>query len=147
METRIKFRDENNELQYIPYAVCSKTTYNVEKHDEWEEEGLHDYIAYEGKPDFYCGVNHPNFDDKLAQDHFLKVANKFRLLNENNLRRRITTKEDIKLMHDIIVNDTSDTIIKRDHYIAKNMRLTIKARYKHFQETGSYLGLDDCMIS
>ena len=35
METRIKFRDENNELQYIPYAVCSKTTYNVEKHDEW----------------------------------------------------------------------------------------------------------------
>ena len=50
-------------------------------------------------------------------------------------------------MHDIIVNDTSDTIIKRDHYIAKNMRLTIKARYKHFQETGSYLGLDDCMIS
>ena len=147
METRIKFRDENNELQYIPYAVCSKTTYNVEKHDEWEEEGLHDYIAYEGKADFYCGVNHPNFDDKLAQDHFLKVANKFRLLNENNLRRRITTKEDIKLMHDIIVNDTSDTIIKRDHYIAKNMRLTIKARYKHFQETGSYLGLDDCMIS
>ena len=147
METRIKFRDENNELQYIPYAVCSKTTYNVEKHDEWEEEGLHDYIAYEGKPDFYCGVNHPNFDDKLAQDHFLKVANKFRLLNENNLRRRITTKEDIKLMHDIIVNDTSDTIIKRDHYIAKNMRLTIKARYKHFHDTGCYLGLDDCMIS
>ena len=147
METRIKYRDENNELQYIPYAVVSKTTYNVEKHDDWEEEGLHDYVAYEGKPDFYCGVNHPNFDDKLAQDHFLKVANKFRLLNENNLRRRITTKEDIKLMHDIIVNDTSDTIIERDHYIAKNMRLTIKARYKHFQETGSYLGLDDCMIS
>ena len=63
METRIKYRDENNELQYIPYAVVSKTTYNVEKHDDWEEEGLHDYIAYEGKPDFYCGVNHPNFDD------------------------------------------------------------------------------------
>ena len=147
METRIKFRDENNELQYIPYAVCSKTTYNVEKHDECEEEGLHDYIAYSKKPDYYINTNRPNFDDKLAQDHFLKVANKFRLLNENNLRRRVTTEEDIKLMHDIIVNDSSDTIIKRDHYIAKNMRLTIKARYKHFQETGSYLGLDDCMIS
>mgnify|MGYP003126147970 CR=1 FL=1 len=131
METRIKYRDENNELQYIPYAVVSKTTYNVDKHDEWEEEGLHDYVAYSKKPDYYINTNHPNFDDKLAQDHFLKVAN----------------KEDIKLMHDIIVNDTSDTIIERDHYIAKNMRLTIKARYKHFQETGSYLGLDDCMIS
>ena len=147
METRIKYRDENNELQYIPYAIGSKTTYNVEKHDEWEEEGLHDYVAYEGLPNFYCGVNHPNFDDTLAQDHFLKVANKFRLLNENNLRRRITTKEDIKLMHDIIVNDTSDTIIERDYYIAKNMRLAIKSRYAHYIKTGSYFGLEDCMIS
>jgi hypothetical protein len=147
METRIKYRDENNELQYIPYAIGSKTTYNVEKHDDWEEEGLHDYVAYSKKPDYYINTNHPNFDDKLAQDHFLKVANKFRLLNENNLRRKITTKEDIKLMHDIIVNDTSDTIIERDHYIARNMRLTIKSRYAHYIKTGSYLGLDDCMIS
>ena len=111
METRIKYRDENNELQYIAFTVASKTTYNVEKHDHWEEEGLHDYIAYSKKPDYYINTNHPNFDDDLAKKHFLKVANKFRLLNEANLRRRVTTKEDIKLMHDIIAKDTSDTII------------------------------------
>lgn len=147
METRIKYRDENNELQYIPFYVVSKTTYNVEKQDDWEEEGLHDYVAYSKKPDYYVGKNNPNFDDDLAKIHFLKVANKFRLLNESNLRRKAVTIEDLNELHTIITSDTSDTIIEKDHVIAKNMRLTIKARYKHFKETGSYLGLDDCMIS
>ena len=50
-------------------------------------------------------------------------------------------------MHDIIVNDTSDTIIDRDYYIARNMRLAIKSRYAHYIKTGSYFGLEDCMIS